>query len=249
LTEHDRTSKPRAILINETLARRHFPDESPIGTATDRGIIVGVIGDVRQAGLDRPPVPEIYDTLGPSAGIASDIGMSLVVRTAGDPLGVASEIHRAVREINPVLAVFDVRTMEQIVDDSLWELNLYRWLIGLFAGLTLLLAVIGLYGVVNYNVLVRTREMALRLAMGSAPAELARSVIGRGCRLAVFGIGLGVLATLPFARLLPERSSLQPRMETAVLVALAVIAIAVVASAIPAIRATRIDPATALRHQ
>ena len=193
LTEHDRTAKPRAILVNEALARQHFPGESPLGQLTDRGVIVGVVSDVRQAALDRPAAPEIYDTLGPSAGIAADIGMSLLVRTAADAQGAAAAIRQAVREINPALAIFNVRTMEQIVDDSLWELNLYRWLIGLFAALALLLAVVGLYGVVNYNVLARTRELAVRLAMGSAPARLARSVILRGGRLAVCGIVLGGL--------------------------------------------------------
>jgi putative ABC transport system permease protein len=249
LTAHDRLAKPRAVLVNETLARRYFGGEAAIGQATDRGVIVGVVGDVRQAALDRPPAPEIYDTLGPSAGIASDIGMSLVVRTAGAPQGIADEIRRAVREINPSLAIFNVRTMEQIVADSLWELNLYRWLIGLFAALALLLAVIGLYGVVSYSVLVRTRELALRLAMGSAPWGLARSVIGRGCRLAALGIALGALAAVPLTRLLSEGSSLHPRFDTAVGVALALIAVALLASGIPAIRVTRIDPATALRHQ
>jgi putative ABC transport system permease protein len=249
LTEHDRLSKPRAVLVNETLARQFFRETPAIGQATDRGVIVGVVGDVRQAALDRPPVPEIYDTLGPSAGIASDIGMSLVVRTAGAPQGIADEIRQAVREINPSLAIFNVRTMEQIVADSLWELNLYRWLIGLFAALALLLAVIGLYGVVSYSVLARTRELALRLAMGSAPWGLARAVIGRGCRLAALGVALGALAAMPLTQRLPEGSSLQPRVGTTVGVALALIAVALLASAIPAIRATRIDPATALRDE
>jgi putative ABC transport system permease protein len=249
LTEQDRVSKPRSVLINEALARQFFRDESPLGKLTDRGVVVGVVGDVRQAALDRPAVPEIYDTLGPSAGIASDIGMSLVVRTAGAPQGIANEIRQAVREITPALAIFNVRTMDQIVDDSLWELNLYRWLIGAFAGLAVLLAVVGLYGVVNYNVVRRTRELALRLAMGSAPWALAGSVVARGGRLAIVGVGLGALGALPLTRLIAEHSALRPRLETAVPVALALIAVALIAAAIPALRATRIDPATALRDQ
>jgi putative ABC transport system permease protein len=248
VTEHDRTAKPRAIIINQALARQHFPNQDPIGQATDRGIIVGMIRDVRQAGLDRAVVPEVYDTLGPSAGIASDIGMTLVVKTAGASQTILSEVRQAVRDINPQLAIFNVRTMEQIVADSLWELNLYRWLIGLFAALALLLAIVGLYAVINYNVLVRTRELAVRLAMGSAPADLARSVVTRGGALAAIGIGLGAVASFPLTRFIAEKSALQPRLATSAVVALGVLAIALVASAIPALRTTRIDPASALRH-
>jgi predicted permease len=248
LSEHDRTARPRAIIINEALARQHFRDQDPIGKATDRGVIVGMIRDVRQAGLDRPVVPEIYDTLGPSAGIASDIGMSLVVRTAGAPETILNDVRQVVRDINPELAIFNVRTMDQIVADSLWELNLYRWLIGLFAALALLLATVGLYAVINYNVLVRTRELAVRLAMGSPPSDLARSVIMRGAMLAVLGIALGALIAVPLTRVMAERSALQPRLDTSVIVALSVLAVALIASGIPARRTTRLDPARALRH-
>ena len=248
LTEHDRTAKPRAIIINEALARQHFHDQDPIGKATDRGIIVGMIRDVRQAGLDRPVVPEVYDTLGPSAGIAADIGMSLVVRTAGAPQAILSDVRQVVRETNPQLAIFNVRTMEQIVADSLWELNLYRWLIGLFAALALLLATVGLYAVINYNVLMRTRELAVRLAMGSAPADLARSIVTRGAMLASGGIVLGAVFSLPLTRAVAEHSALQPRVATTMLVAVVVLGIAVIASAVPAFRTTRIDPAAALRQ-
>ena len=159
------------------------------------------------------------------------------------------QVRQAVREINPQLAIFNVRSMEQIVADSLWELNLYRWLIGLFAALALLLAIVGLYAVVNYNVLIRTRELAVRLAMGSAPGRLARYVLARGALLGAFGIALGAVAAWPLTRFMAEQSALQPRFETTLLVAVSLLIVAGLASGIPALRTIRIDPAQALRQE
>ena len=180
VTEADALGKAPAILINEALARAHFGDGDPIGRETDRGTIVGVVGDVRQAGLDRPAVPEIYQAVNRDAGIAADLGLSLIVSTSGSPEAIVNAVRATVREVNPVLAIFNVKTMDQVVSDSLWELNLYRWLIGLFAVLALVLATIGLYGVILYGVSARSREFAVRLALGSDPAGLARLVLFRG---------------------------------------------------------------------
>ena len=134
LATGDGLLEPGVLLVNETLARLHFPGEDPVGRATDRGTIVGVVGDVRQAGLNRPVEPEIYKVINRDAGVASDLGMTLVVRTDGPPEDIVPAVRAAVRDVNPVVALFNIKTMAQVVADSLWELNLYRWLIGLFAG-------------------------------------------------------------------------------------------------------------------
>ncbi len=249
VAEADALGSARAVMINEALARAHFRNEDPIGRELDRGLIVGIAGDVRQARLDRPAVPEIYQAVSRDAGIASDLGMSLVVSTSGSPEAIVPAVRAAVREINPILAIFDVRTMDRVVADSLWELNLYRWLIGLFAALALTLAAFGLYGVISYGVTSRRREFAVRLALGSDPAGVARLVLGRGVRLASVGLGLGAvgaLAMLPVLRRLP--SSIQPDVATFAVIALLIAAIALVACLVPALRVAAVNPATALRH-
>jgi putative ABC transport system permease protein len=247
LNERDGVLVPRPILINDALARAQFPGESPIGREMDRGIIVGVVGDVRHAGLDRPAVPAIY--FPHNAGIAADIGMSLLVRTEGPPQGIIGGIRSAIREVNPNLAVFDVKTMEQVVDESLWELNLYRSLIGLFALLTVGLSAIGLYGVVSHGVTARLREFGVRIALGSSPNQLARLVMVQGVRLAVTGILIGLGLGIAALQLMRERIGGEGTNPGVVAGAAgAIVVLALLACAIPARRVAVVDPALALRR-
>lgn len=248
-TEGDTSDAPRVILINEALARQYFPGEDPVGRDLDRGTIVGVVGDVLQVRLDRPAEPEIYYPAAQNVTMASDLGMSLIVRTSVPPEPQTDAIRAAVRDVNPNLAVFNVKTMERVLADSLWELNLYRWLIGLFAALALLLAAIGLYGVMSYNVTSRMREFAVRLALGSDPAALSRLVLGRALRLAAAGLVGGVaiaLALSPAMSKLPIGTTSDPVTYAAICVLL--FGIALLACAIPALRVAAVNPATALRH-
>jgi len=249
LTEADTAEAPRVILINDALARQYFPGEDPVGRDLNRGTIVGVVGSVRQVGLDRPAGPEIYYPAAQNVTMSSDIGMSLVVRTTGRPEPYTDVVRSAVRRVNPNLAIFNVKTMERVLADSLWELNLYVWLIGLFAALALVLAAIGLYGVISYNVTSRMREFAVRLALGSDPMGVARLVLGRAVRLASAGLAGGVLVALSLATLvrnLPIGIGTDPA--TYAGIAALLFAIALMACLVPALRVARVNPATALRH-
>jgi len=249
-TEHDNGGSLRVIVVNEALARLYFAGEDPIGRDLDRGRIVGVVGDVRQSGVDRPATPEIFYPAAQNVTMASDIGMALIVRTDGPPEALVGAVRASVRAVNPSLAVFNVKTMSQVLGDSLWEVNLYRWIIGLFALLVVVLAAIGLYGVMTYTVTARRKEFAIRLALGARPSSLVQVVMGRGLRLAAIGLVVGVIvsANLTLAlNALPVGGSPNPATFTAVGALL--IAVALVSCAIPAMRITAVDPVRALRQE
>ena len=249
-SETDAADTPRVIVVNEALARRYFADQSPVGRALDRGTIVGVVGDVRQAALNRPAEPEIFYPAAQNVTMASDIGMSLVVRTDGPPEALVDPIRAAVRDVNPRLAIFNVRAMDQVLADSLWELNLYRWLIGLFAVLVLTLSAIGLYGVTSYNVTARVREFALRLALGSDESRLSRLVLRRAMRLAAIGLAIGFVVSIQLIVVL-QALPIESRPDALVMAVTAVvlIAIAMAACALPALRVARVNPVVALKHE
>lgn len=250
LSDGDTADAPRAILVNDALVRRYLRGHDPVGLETDRGRIVGVVGDVRQTALNQPAVPEIYYPAAQNMAMTRDQGMSLVVSTAGDPASYTQAVRAAVREVNPSLAVFNVNTMREVVEDSLWQLNLYRTLIGLFAALGLVLAVIGLYGVIAYMAAARTREFAVRLALGCRPAALTRLVMLRGIGLSAAGIAAGWIAAHALASTLGVLSIDQPPgvvLFTAV--AIVVLGVSLLASTLPALRAGTINPVDALRHE
>jgi predicted permease len=248
-TERDHADARTVVLVNDALARRYFGDADPVGIQLDRGTIVGVVGDVRQVGLDRPAEPEIYYAAAQNVTMASDIGMTLIVRAAGRPEPLIDPVRAAVRDVNPELAVFNVRTMEQVLADSLWELNLYRWLIALFAALAVVLAVIGLNGLISYSITSRTREFAVRLALGSDRARLAWLVLARGALLAGAGLTIGILVSLAVTpSLRTVASALHGDAATYAGTAAVLLAFALAACILPAIRAARVNPAAALRH-
>ncbi len=237
------------VIVNDALARRYFPGEDPVGRLLDRGLIVGVAADVRQVSLDRPAVPELYYPVSQNVATANDVGMSLLVRTSTAPAAMTGAVRAAVREVNPRLAIFNARTLEQIRADSLWELHLYRWLIGLFATLTLVLAAIGLYGVMAYHATSRQQEFAVRLALGSGTGHVTRIVFGRGGRLVLLGLAAGLAATVAVMPVLRQVSgALRGDPGIYALVAIALVAIAVLSCAVPAWRVAAISPMDALRR-
>jgi putative ABC transport system permease protein len=248
-TYRDTATSPRVILINEALARRYFPNDDPIGQLTDRGTIVGVVGDVRASHLDHPATPEIYYSFAQNAGATSDAGVSLVVSTQSRPEALVRAVRDVIHQVNRHQVIFGVKTMERVVSDSLADMHFYVWLIGAFAGLAVLLAACGVYGVISYAVTARTQEFGVRLALGAQGAQIMRLVLGHGSGLLLWGIVLGVAGTLAVARLLGSFFggviSADPAMLSIVGVVLA--AVAVAACFVPAQRAMRVDPLVALK--
>jgi putative ABC transport system permease protein len=251
LTGRDTVGAPRVILVNEALARKYFPNEDPIGRSTDRGMIVGVVGDVRTSRLDLPAAPEIYYAFAQNAGATADAGVSLVVRTQSRPEALAGAVRETIHQVNPRQVIYDVKTMEKVIANSLADMRLYVWLTGLFAGLAVLLAVSGVYGVIAYAVAARSREFGIRLALGARQGQILGLVLAHGAGLVACGMLLGVGGTLAAGRLLESLVSGVAGAGAATLAAVAVLlaGAAIAACLVPARRAMQVDPNIALKYE
>ena len=246
-TEEDRRSGPAVVILSADAARRFWPNEDPIGRSIVTGEplrVVGVVGDVRNLNQALDPRPTMYyaatQFLWPS--------MTLVVRTTAD-VPVAPMVRRIVSAADPQLAVFNVRTMETLLETSTAQPRLTAWLVGLFAVLALLLAAIGVYGVLAYLVTQRTREIGVRLALGARPGSVLRLVVGHSFRLSAIGVALGAAAALLLGPAIESQLyGVRPRdAATLATVSAALLAVALLAAYLPARRATRVDPLVALR--
>jgi putative ABC transport system permease protein len=250
-TAADTRDAPRVILINETLARRSFRDEDPIGFDTTRGTIVGVVRDVRQVNLDRAARPEIYYPIAQNWSQVSDLGMSLVVSTANRAESIIDPVRSVVRLVNPDLAIFNVRTMDGVIEDWLSDFTLYVSLMMAFAVLALLLASTGTYGVISYIVTSRTREFAIRVALGADKRRVTRLVLRQAVLLTAIGLvigAFGAVAATPVLQNLPITVR-PPDVTTLVPVAALIGAVALVACLTPARRAANVDPMSTLRSE
>jgi putative ABC transport system permease protein len=209
--------------------------------------VVGVVGDVKHYGLDSQPRAELFMP----AWQQPLNGMALVVRTASDPKAFIETIRREVLAIDPEQPIYNVSTMVDVVSRSVFLPRISMLLLGAFAVTALLLAVVGIYGVVSYGVNERTRELGVRMALGAGATDTLRLVLGRSLRLVAIGTACGLVASFAvtrlLARLLYDVSPLDPMVFAGVSLLLA--AAGVVASLIPARRATRVDPIVALRIQ
>ena len=253
--EQDNESTPLVAVINQTLARTYFPGEDPIGKRLLWGdrtpfTIVGVAGDVKFSALDADVSPMIYMS---NFQVASGVSRHavFVVRTAGDPAGMVSAARHAIGLVDKDLPVFGVTTMDDVLAASVAQRRFSMSLLGAFAILALLMAAIGLYGVLSYSVSQRMHEMGLRMALGANPRDLLRLVVGQGIRVALAGVAAGLLASFAATRLLAGMLfGVSPLdLLTFVGVAAVLLAAALVASFVPARRATRVDPMVALRYE
>ncbi|MFL6594190.1 MAG: ADOP family duplicated permease [Chthoniobacterales bacterium] len=253
LDDHD-GKEPHVLLINETLARRYFPNEAPVGKRIsvtwfkdEVDEIVGVVGDIHEGALNKEPEPAIYwpHPREPYSG------MTLVVRAQGDAARFSSAVPKEIRALDPEQPVADVRTMEQVIAKSIARPRFNTLLLSIFAAIALVLASVGLYGVMNYSATQRIHEVGIRMALGATRADIMRLVVGNGMTLTLIGIAIGAAASWGLTRLM--QSFLfgigTTDAVTFVGVSLLLIAVALVANYIPARRATRVNPTVALRYE
>ena len=257
-TPADKKEAPQVLIINRAMAEKYWPGENAIGkrmsfddqpkTDKDWITIVGVVGDVK----DQPNSPAAEPAFWfPVIQNCWTTDMSVVMRGRGDPRLLADALRNQVHRLDPNLAVADVQVMDRIVDTSVSTPRFTFALVGLFAGLAIVLAGIGTYGVISYSVSQRTPELGIRMALGAEKSDVLGLVLKHAARLAIFGTALGVVTAFALARLLKslifEVSAADPATFAAVAGIVAVVAL--LAGYIPALRATATDPVNALRAE
>ena len=254
-TEQDQQNTAPVAVIDETLAKQYWPNEDPVGKHMRNGgpqapwfTIIGVVGHTKQSDLAGDVVKgkyyfSIFQRPLPFS--------SFVLRSAGDPVRLESAMKDAVRGVDPTLAVSRIQVLSEMVSASLAPRRFVVTLLGVFAGLALLMAVIGLYGVISYSVTQRTQEIGIRMALGAQRSEVLGLVIRQGMQLAGIGAVIGLIVSLAFSRVIQSQlfqvSPFDPLTFTAT--ALVLIAAALLACYVPARRATRVDPMDALRYE
>jgi putative ABC transport system permease protein len=267
LAAADSARSPQVAVINRTMAQKYWPDENPIGkniiayhtvvVSTSKGSsvefkpqeveIVGIVGDIRQLGLDAPPYPELFM---PYAQWPSN-EMSLVLRTGSETSALVPAVKEEIWRVDPDQPVTDIKTMDELVSTEASGRRFVLELIGVFAAIALVLAVVGIYGVVSYGTRQRTHEIGIRMALGARGQQILWLVAGQNARWLVVGIATGVASALALTRLLAAYlyavRPTDPLTFTAV--SLLLLAVALIAVYVPARRATKVDPMVALRYE
>jgi putative ABC transport system permease protein len=260
LTPADNEKAPAVAVINASMAKTYFASENPLGKRIQLGAtpdkdvptmeIVGVVGDVRP-GLGVDPQTEMYLPYRQSDLVLPVFQLSFVLRTAADPQLQAPALRTALREIDPDQPLVKVRTMEDNMAATVAQPRFRTWLIAIFAAVALVLAAIGVYGVMSYTVTQRTSEIGIRVTLGAQPEDVFKIVVGQGLRVALAGVGVGIVAALAMTRVLQSFlygvSAYDPPTFFGVAILLAIVAVA--ASFFPARRATLVDPMVALRYE
>jgi putative ABC transport system permease protein len=273
LDENDTQTSPWAVVVNETFVRAHFPNEDPIGQQLllrydpypvdeDRPRqIVGIVGDVRHFGPARPALPFVYvsnlqqPTVFPGGAVMPLLSQRLMVRTApgltSQGASLAAAAKKIMTELDPDLPVTDVMTVDQALEESMGDTRFYMDLFGIFAGIAVLLAVIGIYGVMSYFVSERTHEIGIRVALGAFPSDVVRLVGKLGLKLTLLGVAFGIALAIGLTRLiagfLVGVKPIDP--VTYAVVAVGLVGVALLACYIPARRASKVDPMVALRYE
>ena len=257
--EQELTEERHVVVINQAFADQYMKGVNPLGqkaviymksleeSKNKPSEIIGVVGDVRQMGLDTPAEPTVY---WPHPELALS-ELTFVVRTANEPLALVSAVRNELQQMDPEQPMAAVSTMDQLLAGTLSRSRFTMMVLGVFAAVALILACVGIYGVIAYSVTQRTQEFGIRMALGANRRDVFRLVLGQGTRLTLLGIGLGIVAALIVTRLMATLlfgiSATDPLTFVAVALLLALVAIA--ACYIPARRATHVDPIVALRYE
>jgi len=253
-SDQDTEQTTKVLIVNESMARRLWPGESPLGKRItiwrDEKFpreIVGVVGDTKPA-LDTEAEQQMYV---PYAQDSTWSGMSLVIRTNGDPLNTAAVARSEIRALDKGIPVFNVKTMNDVLAISVAPQRMSMLLLTAFAGVALLLAMIGIYGVTAYYVTQRTQEIGIRIALGAQVGDVVKLVLKNGMALAIVGVALGLAGAFAVTRLMSSLLfGVKPTDTfTFVTVSVCLLVTALLASYIPARRATKVDPLTALRYE
>ena len=252
LTDRDRGDAPRVMVVNERLVERFMPNEKPLGKQIDPGdgvpaTIVGVVKSVHQVGLDRPAQPELYLSAAQSSRQLSAV--SFVVATDGDPLALSSAVRNAVRAVAPAQPVYQLGSMDAVINESLKVRRLVLVLLAGFALLALGLSAAGVYGVMSYGVSQRTREIGIRMALGANRGSVTSMILGDVAKVIGLGVATGFVGAAILSRVMQGvLYGVGTRDPVSFLVASGVIGgVAILAGAIPALRASRVDPLVAMR--
>jgi putative ABC transport system permease protein len=252
-TVHDKKDAPLVIVINDILAARIWPGQDPIGKRLRVGFereqreVIGVVGSIKQTALDARARPAMYM---PHAQAPTN-GLTVLVQTTGEPLAMAAAVREQVRAIDKDVPVTHVQTMEKVLGASVAQPRFSMLLVGLFAGLALVLSTVGIYGVMAYSVSRRAHEIGVRMALGAGAGQVLKLVLKDGMSLAFAGIAVGLLGAFALTRLMASLlfgiSAKDPLTFASVAAFLAVVAL--LACYIPARRATKVDPLIALRNE
>ncbi len=254
LTERDTRDAPGVVIINEAMARRYWPDQDPLGKRMRVGMnndpwmeIVGVVGNIKHFGLDSQSKAEIY------VPYLKDPWpfMTLVVRSSSDTASLGNTMRNEVWEVDKDLPVPDIRTMDQLLSGSVSRRRFNTLLLGIFASVALVLSAVGIYGVMSYSVTQRTHEIGIRMALGAQQSDVLKLVVGQGMTLLLIGVAIGLAAALGLTRVLTSLlfgvGATDPA--TFVIISVLLTGVALTACFVPARRAMKVDPMTALRYE
>jgi predicted permease len=252
--ERDNANAPLVVLISKTAAERNWPNKDPIGKRIRLGgpedalrTIVGIVSDVCQQGLDDRPRMQAY--VPHAQWVGSD--MTLVIRTSVDPVSLTAAVRKEIRAVDASLPVYQIATMRQLISASVAQRRFTLLLLGVFAAVALLMAAIGIYGIISYSVVQRKQEIGIRMALGAQRHEVVQLVLGQGFRLMLLGLALGVAGAFALTRVLEhllfQTNTSDPL--TFVLVIVTLCAAATIACWLPARRAAKVDPMVALRYE